>query len=216
MKQLFFLGDFNIDLKLKPRNTFLTKLLIPNNFISNLSKEESTTYSHSQIDWIFSNCPKKISCGSYQTVFSYHKALYAIINEQTERINLSQSNQKLDETKKRLTIADISKKINEKFKEQSKTPKTNIKNNSDHNRNLESMTIDSGHNSSTNMDISMNSLDEIQITQIESMEATQTDYCTFNEDSGFEKSNIHSSTPEFQPFQNDTIHINSEPHMIKN
>lgn len=73
------IGDFNIDLKTKSLPMSLNMLLQKQNFKSCLKIDESTTYVKSQIDWIFSNINnEKISAGTYQTIYSYHCALYAI------------------------------------------------------------------------------------------------------------------------------------------
>lgn len=76
------------------------------------------------------------------------------------------------------------------------------------------MSIDSDHDSSINMDISIGSQDDIQMKVIEYLNSTINNNYTFTDDSGFEKSNICASTPKSHPIETESILIDNDEEIV--
>lgn len=129
------IGDFNIDLKTKSLHKSLKELLQQQKFKSGLKVDESTTYVNSQIDWIYSHINNEgISAGTYQTIYSYHCALYAKVKSVKAVSNNSHFDDVddilmtyVDKIDKRSIITEISNKVNANLKKY-KSEKTKDKN----------------------------------------------------------------------------------------
>lgn len=109
-------------------------------------------------------------------------------------------------------ITDISKKINEKMKQKTKKQKTIT--------DLDSSSDDDGYisihptqASDDNMNISMSSLDDIQMKKIGSLKDVLNNF-DFNDDSGFEKSYIRASTPKTFSHQDKAIPMDSDENVV--
>lgn len=82
-KQIIFVGDFNHDLN-NPVDEITGNKFI-NEIKLNLSLKAITTDGDTQIDWCLAQDQTAINCGTYESYFSYHKALWII----TENIDKS-------------------------------------------------------------------------------------------------------------------------------
>ena len=77
--EIVVLGDFNFDLR-NNEKSFLIKYLEKYNFNSLLPNDMTSTDLNTQIDVIFGTS-KNVSAGIYETYFSYHKPIFAILNK---------------------------------------------------------------------------------------------------------------------------------------
>ena len=72
-------GDFNLNLKKKENNSFVTFMLKEFNLKLITNIEESTTMKNSCIDLFFSR-NLNLNLKNYITYFSYHKPIFGALN----------------------------------------------------------------------------------------------------------------------------------------
>lgn len=86
------MGDFNFDI-IEGRNSNFLNFFSSYGLKSQLPLEAQTTNLKSQIDVILSNF-QPVKVGTYETYFSYHKCIYAIINKNTNNLNATKTSKK--------------------------------------------------------------------------------------------------------------------------
>jgi endonuclease/exonuclease/phosphatase (EEP) superfamily protein YafD len=73
-------GDFNIELKKKENETFVTDMEEAFRLKSMSNPQCSTTRSKSCIDMVFARNNDNLKCANYITYFSYHRPVLGITN----------------------------------------------------------------------------------------------------------------------------------------
>lgn len=102
------LGDFDYNIHQKKgsiSNNYLIDYLTTFNLETALPHDAITTNLSTQINVIFTNCTN-INCGVYETYFSYHKPIFAVIkdpNTTVEKSKLSNYNENHCKTNKKET-----------------------------------------------------------------------------------------------------------------